>query len=40
MVEAKGETIIEADEETSQEEDTTTVPQMSLEEDKIRTQVS
>ena len=40
MVEVGGETIAEVEEETSQEEDATTVPWISLVEDIIRTQVS
>ena len=39
MEEQGGEKIPEAEEETSQEEDATTVPQMSLVEERIRTQV-
>ena len=40
MVEARGETILEVGEETSQEEDAAVFLQMSLVEDRIRTQVS
>ena len=39
MEEAGEETIPKVEEETSQEEDATTVPQMSLVEERIRTQV-
>ena len=39
MVEAGGEIILEAKKETSQEEDASTVPRMSLVEERIKTQV-
>ena len=39
MEEAEAETILEEEEETSQEDDAIIVPQMSLAEDKIKTQV-
>ena len=40
MEDAGGETIPEVEEETSQEEDAVTILQMSLVEDRIKTQVS
>ena len=40
MEEARGEIILEVEEETSQEEDATVVPQMFLVEERIKTTVS